>query len=136
MKSIGISATLGHSFRESRSKYLQNGSNNLGKSQFLSIATRLGEPTVGIDNSLSRLQRFFGRVSFDVNKWLFLEGTASIDRDSRLVPANGIFNPKDITFFYPGASASILMHEIIPGLKSNNILNFFKIRELLPKPVM
>ena len=133
VKSVGISATLGHSFRESRSKYLQNGSNNLGKSQFLSIATRLGEPTVGIDNSLSRLQRFFGRVSFDVNKWLFLEGTASIDRDSRLVPANGIFNPKDITFFYPGASASILMHEIIPGLKSNNILNFFKIRGAIAK---
>ncbi|MBK7345934.1 MAG: hypothetical protein IPI98_03230 [Chitinophagaceae bacterium] len=64
---------------------------------------------------------------------MFLEVTGSYDMDSRLVPANKIFQLKDISFFYPGASASILLHEIIPGLKDNNTLNFFKVRGAIAK---
>ena len=130
---VGLNGTLGYSYRDSRSKLQKTGSDNLGKSQFLSIATRLGEPTVNVDNTTSRTQRFFGRVGFDYDRWLFLEVTGSYDMDSRLVPANKIFQLKDISFFYPGASASILLHEIIPGLKDNNTLNFFKVRGAIAK---
>ena len=132
-KGVEFTATLGHSFRESRSKSLSIGSNNLGQTEFLSVSTRLGEPNVGVGQSLARLQRFFGRAGFNINKWLYLEGTASYDRDSRLVPANKIFQTKDISFFYPGANASFLLHEVIPGFKSNTVLNFFKVRAAIAR---
>ena len=51
---VGLNGTLGYSYRDSRSKLQKTGSDNLGKSQFLSIATRLGEPTVNVDNTTSR----------------------------------------------------------------------------------
>ena len=130
---IGISATAGHSFRESRTKFVSAGSNNLGQSAFLSITTRLGEPTVGVSSSLARLQRFFGRLEFNYNKMIYVGATASYDKDSRLVPANKIFNNKDISFFYPSVNTSILVHEIFPTLKENNVLNFFKIRGAVAK---
>ncbi len=133
VRDFDLSATVGHSFRESRTKFLSLGSNNLGQSPFLAVSTRLGEPAVTVDNSLSRLQRFFGRVGIGYDKWLFLEGTASYDRDSRLVPANKIFETKDISFFYPGASASVLLHEIIPGFKDNQFMNFLKLRGAIAK---
>ncbi len=127
-KSVDFSATLGHSFRETRSKFQSLGSNNLGLSEFLSIDVRQGEPNVDVDQSLARLQRFFGRVSFNINKWVNIEGTGSYDRDSRLVPANKLFNTNDVSFFYPSVNASLLLHEVIPGLKGNPVLNFFKVR--------
>lgn len=130
---LGISATVGHSFRESRVKNVTAGSNNLGTSTFLSIATRLGEPTVDVENSLARLQRFFGRVGFDYKGWAFVEGTASYDKDTRLVPANKIFENKDISFFYPGVSASLLLHQVIPGFKDNKIINYLKLRGAISK---
>jgi TonB-linked SusC/RagA family outer membrane protein len=123
-----FNATAGHSFRESKVRNISFGSNNLGQSAFLSITTRLGEPTVNERSSLARLQRFFGNVGISYNKWIFLEATASYDKDSRLVPANKVFNNKDISFFYPSVNTSILLHEIIPGLKDNKALNFFKVR--------
>ncbi len=133
IKDIDISATLGHSFRESRGRFLSLGSNNLGQSPFLAVSTRLGEPAVNVDNTLTRLQRFFGRVGFGYDKWLFLEATASYDRDSRLVPATRVVNAKDVSFFYPSASASILLHEVIPGFKENQIINFLKVRGAIAK---
>ena len=128
VKSFDITAIAGHSFRESRVRDLDLRSNNLGQSTFPSIATRLGEPSVSPNNSLQRLQRFFGSASVGYKKMVYVEGTASYDRDSRLVPANKIFETKDISLFYSGVNTSILLHEIIPGLKDNKIINFVKIR--------
>lgn len=127
-RKFGFNATVGHSFRESRTKNLSLGSNNLGQSAFLSVATRLGEPNVGEGQSLTRLQRFFANVGINYNRWVFLEASASYDRDSRLVPANKVFESKDISFFYPSVNTSILLHELIPGLKDNKVLSFFKVR--------
>ncbi len=125
---VGLSATAGHSFRESRTKFISAGSNNLGQSPFLSISTRLGEPTVGVTSSLARLERVFGRVEFNYNKMVYVQATGSYDKDSRLVPANKIFENKNIAFFYPGVNTSILIHEMIPSMKDNKVFNFFKIR--------
>ncbi len=132
-RDIEFTATVGHSYRESRSKFASVGSPNVGQTEFISLAGRLGELTGGVDNSLAKLQRFFGRAGFNFNKWLYLEGTASYDRDSRLVPANKIFQTSDISFFYPGANASFLLHEVIPGFKSNNVINFFKVRAAIAR---
>lgn len=131
---FGLAATLGYSFRESRTKSLSVGSTNLGQSTFLNIATRLNEPSAGFSTSKLRVDRFFGKVSLDYKKWAFLEGSFSNDRDSRLAPADPAkFNVSDVTFFYPSVSASFLLHEVIPGFKNNNVINFLKLRGSIAK---
>ncbi|MFN0081668.1 MAG: SusC/RagA family TonB-linked outer membrane protein [Ferruginibacter sp.] len=135
-KSVGkfdIIGLLGYSFRESRTKGISVGSNNLGQSQFLSISTRLGEPTVGLNNSLARLQRFFGKVGFNYDRKIYVEATGSYDQDSRLVPADKIFDTKRYSYFYPGINTSILLHEFFPSLKENKVLNFIQIRGAIAK---
>ncbi len=133
IKSLGISGTIGQSFREIRARTLQAGSTNLGFSEFLSIQARQGEPTVNVGNRLERLQRVFGRLGLDYKGKIFVEGTGSYDRDSRLVPADKQFSNKDISFFYPGGSVSVLLHKIIPGLEQNRVLNYIKVRGAISK---
>jgi TonB-linked SusC/RagA family outer membrane protein len=130
---VGLNALVGQSYRESNFKFVSNGAPNLGNATLLSIQLRKGEPTVGVDNSTTRLERYFGKVSFDYNNWAFLEATGSYDMDSRLVKPNTNFSKSDIAFFYPGVSASVLLHEVIPGLKSNNFVNYVKVRGAVSK---
>ncbi|GAA4319759.1 SusC/RagA family TonB-linked outer membrane protein [Flaviaesturariibacter amylovorans] len=130
---FGVNALVGHSYRESRSRFLSLGSNNLGTATAYTIALRKGEPNVDVDNSVTRLERYFGRVSFDFNKWAFIEATGSYDFDSRLVKPGVAFEKSDIGYFYPGVSASVVLSDAIPALKSNKILNYAKIRGAITK---
>lgn len=132
-KKFGFNAILGHSFRQSTSKSVSAGSDNLGTSNLLSLVARKGEPTVGVANVKTRLERFFGRIGFDYNGWAFLEATGSYDRDSRLAPPNGDFKMSDVSFFYPGVNASILLHEVIPGIKGSSVINYLKLRGAITK---
>jgi TonB-linked SusC/RagA family outer membrane protein len=125
---FGFNTLVGYSFRESRQKFLQAGSANLGQSPFLSIASRLGEPTVTSSNTLSRLQRLFGELEANFDRKIYVKLNANYDQDSRLAPPSGDFDRKRYSFFYPGISTSILLHEIIPGLKDNKVLSSAKIR--------
>jgi hypothetical protein len=63
---FGTNLLLGQSYRESSSSFLSAGSNNLGNATLLSIQMRKGEPAVGVNSSKSRLERFFGRLSLDL----------------------------------------------------------------------
>jgi TonB-linked SusC/RagA family outer membrane protein len=127
-----IDALLGHSFRDASSKNLNISSNNLGNSTLYNVAVRKGEPTVSESDSKNRLQRFFGKVGVGYNDWAFAEITGSYDMDSRLGnPYN--FKTGDISFFYPGASLSFLLHEAIPGLKDNKYISFLKLRGAISK---
>lgn len=133
-KKLGISGTLGQSFRQTNSNDVGVSSTNLGQSTFLSIQNRIGEPNVSVGSSISRLTRVFGRVALDYDGWAFVEGTASYDRDSRNAPRDGSsFSNADISYFYPGVNASVLLHKVIPGLSGNKTLNFFKLRGALSK---
>jgi TonB-linked SusC/RagA family outer membrane protein len=125
---FGVNVLAGQSYRESSFKYLSVGSNNLGNATLLSIQLRKGEPGVNVDNSVTRLERYFGRVSFDYDNWAFLEGTASYDFDSRLVKPGSFSGKSDIGFFYPGVSASVLLHEVIPAVKSSKLISYLKLR--------
>ena len=129
---FNLNGTVGYSFRETRTRDLSIGSANLGQTTFFSIVNRLGEPSVGVDNSLSRLGRVFGRVGVNYKRAVYLEGTASYDRDSRLAPANRDIVNKKIDVFYPSVNTSILLHEIFPSIKGD-ILNFAKIRGAIAK---
>ncbi len=132
-KNLGVNGTVGYSLRDVRGKIVSAGSNNLGFSEFLSIAARQGEPQVGVSNFTSKLRRYFGRVSFDYKQMIFLEGTGSYDTDSKLAPVGKDFSNSDISFFYPGVNAAILIHKMIPSLENNRILNYIKLRGAITK---
>jgi len=133
-KKVGINGTLGQSFRQTNSNGVSASSSNLGQSTFLSIQNRIGEPSVGVGSSISRLTRLFGRVGFDLDGKAFVEGTASYDRDSKNAPRDGsTLNLSDISYFYPGVNASVLLHKLIPALNGNKYINFLKVRGALSK---
>lgn len=128
-KKIGITGTLGQSFRQSNSNDWGISSGNLGQSTFLSIQNRIGEPNVSVGSTVSRLSRLFGNVNFNYEGWANLEINGSYDRDSRNAPRDGSsFSNDDISYFYPGVNASVLLHKAIPALSGNKYINFLKIR--------
>ncbi len=130
---FGIGALVGHSYRETSSRYLTAGSNNLGTATLFTTQLRKGEPTVDFANNRNRLERYFGRISFDYDNWAFVEATGSYDIDSRLVKPNSEFKKSDIAFFYPGVSASFLLNQVIPTLRESNTFSYFKLRGAISK---
>ncbi len=130
---FGLGLLLGQSYRESTFRFLSNGSNNLGNANLLTVQLRKGEPTVNVDNSKNRLERYFGKFSFDYKNWAFLEATGSYDFDSRLSNPTVYKSKDDIGFFYPGVSTSFLLHEVIPGLKSSKLISYLKLRGAVTK---
>jgi TonB-linked SusC/RagA family outer membrane protein len=130
---FNVGGLLGHSYRETRRKAVTAGSNNLGTSELLSIVARKGEPTVGVGNSKTRLERLFGKINLEYDGWAFLEATGSYDKDSRLASPSGDFPTSQIAFFYPGVNASILLSEVIPAIKSSKTVSYLKIRGAISK---
>ncbi len=130
---FGLGLLVGQSYRQSKTRFLSAGSNNLGTATLFTTQLRKGEPNIAVDNTKTRLERYFGRLSFDYDNWAFLEATGSYDIDSRLVKPGTEFKKSDIAFFYPGVSASILLNQVIPGLKESNDISYLKLRGAVSK---
>ena len=130
---FGVDVLGGYSFRQTNTRFQSIGSDNLGFSPFLSIASRLGEPAVADQRSKVSVDRVFGTLGFDYKEAIYIQGTASYDRDSRLAPPAGDITSKQIGVFYPGINTSILLHKLIPAITNNNFLNTFKIRGAISK---
>jgi outer membrane receptor protein involved in Fe transport len=89
--------------------------------QMYNVAYRTGEPGAS-DYEIDRASMgLFADITIGYKNWLFLHGSGRNDWDSRLVKTNR-------SFFYPGADASIVLSEIIPGLKDNSTFSFLKVR--------
>lgn len=123
-----VFGVVGHTYRESSSKFVSASSNNLGNATLLSIVMRKGEPSVGVSNSKTRLERFFGTAAINFNDWATIEGTASYDYDSRLWKTGVVKDKSDIGYFYPGVNASVILSDAIPALKSSNVISYLKVR--------
>lgn len=132
-KDFGISALLGQSYREITSRFLSAGSDNLGSATIFTPQLRKGEAAIDRDNSQSRLERYFGKISLDYNNWAFIEATGSYDIDSRLVKPGTDFKKSDIAFFYPGISTSLVLSDAIPALNQLDFLSYLKLRGSLSK---
>ncbi|MBS1742162.1 MAG: SusC/RagA family TonB-linked outer membrane protein [Bacteroidetes bacterium] len=127
-KNLGINGTIGWSQRDIKGQTSTVGASTLGFSEFLSVAVRQGDFASGASNYKTKLRRWFGRVGLDYKGTLFLEATGSYDTDSRLSPVGSNYSVNDISFFYPGVNASVLINKLIPSLDNNKIINYAKIR--------
>lgn len=73
---------------------------------------------------LSRQLAFFGEFSVNYKNYIFLTYSHRFETSS-------IF-PKDFrNYNYPAGSLSIIVSDIFPALKKNNVLNYFKLRTSL-----
>ncbi len=127
-----LDGLIGQSYREINSKSVSNSSDNLGIPGVFNVSVRKGEPNVSEGNSKTKLERYFGKISAGYENWAFAEVTGSNDIDSRLAnPYDYKF--KDISFFYPGVSASAVLSEVIPAVKNSKYISFLKLRSAISK---
>jgi len=127
-----IEGLLGQSFRETATKSVNVGTNNLGIPDVYNVSARKGEPSASEGNSKARLQRYFGRASFNYGGWANLELTGSYDYSSLLANPYD-YNVSDVNFFYPGANIAFVLNEMIPGLKNNRTISYLKVRGAISK---
>ena len=127
-----IEGLIGQRFRESESKSVNVGSNNLGIPGVFNVGVRKGEPSASESNSMTRLQQFFGRASFNYMGWANVEFTGSYDYDSRLSNPYA-YNVADVNFFYPGVNVSFVLSDAIASLKNSDVLSYLKVRGAISK---
>lgn len=127
-----LEGLIGQSYRETNQKSISVSSNNLTFPTLFNVIGRKGEPGVGESNSRTRLQRFFGKVAVGYNNWAFAEFTGSYDMDSRLAYYYD-YDFDAISYFYPGASLSVLLSEAIPAIKNSSVISYLKLRGAISK---
>ena len=123
---FSVDALVGHSYRQDKAKSIDINGNNLIIPGLYNVSNRTGEAGVSESNSKTRLIGAFGKVSVGYKNWAFVEFTGRNDWDSRLPQDN-------LSFFYPGASASVVLSDAIGALKNSEILSYLKIRGSVSK---
>jgi hypothetical protein len=116
-----IDGLLGQSYRETYSKSTSVSGSNLIIPTLFNISNRTGEPGAGSSFSETKLMGAFGKISVGYDNWAFVEFTGRNDWDSRL-PKNGR------SFFYPGASASLVLSDAIEAIKKSDVISYLKLR--------
>ncbi|MDF2193356.1 SusC/RagA family TonB-linked outer membrane protein [Paraflavitalea sp. CAU 1676] len=94
--------------------------NNLVIPELYNVSNRTGEAIASEFNSEIRTAAAFGKVSLGWDDWAFLELTGRNEWDSRL-------SLNKNSFFYPGASLSVLLHEVLPQFKTSTV-SYLKVR--------
>jgi TonB-linked SusC/RagA family outer membrane protein len=123
---FSVSALVGHSFREDNQKSVVVSGNDLIIPTLFNVSNRTGEPGVGQGFSKSRNIGAFGRVEFGYKNWAFLEVTGRNDWDSRLPQG-------DLSFFYPGASLSLVLSDAVEAIKNSPTISYLKLRGSVSK---
>ncbi len=122
---FSLDGLVGQSFRQVTSKSIGISGSNLIIPTLFNVANRTGLPGVSEGNSKTRLMGVFGKVTVGYKNWAFLEFTGRNDWDSRL-PSN------NRSFFYPGGSASVVLSDAFPAIKSN-VISYLKVRASVSK---
>jgi TonB-linked SusC/RagA family outer membrane protein len=122
---------VGGSIRQDRAKDVQVGGNNLVVPNLFNVSVRSGDANVGLypNNNYdveSRLLSAYGTVGLSYKGWANVEFTGRNDWDSRLLQQNR-------SFFYPAANASLVLSDLVDGLKNSNSISFVKLRGAISK---
>jgi TonB-linked SusC/RagA family outer membrane protein len=87
-----------------------------------STRLRLNRNKIGEWNYVQTRQiAYFGEVALSYKNYAFLNYTHRFEQASTLPKQNRRYN-------YPGASLSLIVSDLLPGLKKGNILNYWKLR--------
>lgn len=118
---LNIRGLLGNLTRQTFSKGTFVSGGNLVIPTLFNVANRTGEPGASSSFSDARLSSVFGSVTLGYNNLFFVELTGRNDWDSRL-PVD------DRSYFYPGASASLIVSDLIPSIAEGKLLSSLKLK--------
>jgi outer membrane receptor protein involved in Fe transport len=119
-KKVSVDAFVGTSILSRDSKTLNLQGNNLVVPTVFNVANRTGDPVLSEGSTQIRTNSAIGQATFGYDNKVFVTVSGRNDWDSRL-PKKGN------SFFYPGANASIIVSDIIPGIKGN-VLSLLKLK--------
>jgi TonB-linked SusC/RagA family outer membrane protein len=110
----------GHYLREGEIRELNSGGTNLVVPELYNISNALN--TSGSNNlTKTRMMSVYGSVGIGYKGWANVEVTGRNDWVS-------VFAEENRGFFYPGVSASLVITDMIPSLKSGDFLSYLKFR--------
>lgn len=119
---FSVKAVLGNNVRQYSSQYLTASANALSVPGVFNIASnRVGELTGDQADFRYRQVAFFGDLTLGYKNFLFLHGSGRQEGIS-------ILDPEYRSYFYPAVDASLVFTELLPGLKSSNLLDYGKLR--------
>ena len=120
LRKFSVDALVGASnlYRETRTSNITG--NNLVVPTLYNVANRTGEPGVTEGTTQIRTNSVIGQATFGYNNMVFVTVSGRNDWDSRLPVNNN-------SFFYPGANASLIVSDIIPGIRGN-VLSLLKLK--------
>ena len=118
---LNIKGLLGNLTRQTFSKGTFVSGGNLVIPTLFNVANRTGEPGASSTFSDARLSSVFGSLTLGYNNLLFVELTGRNDWDSRLPADNR-------SYFYPGASASLIVSDLIPSIAEGKLLSSLKLK--------
>ena len=118
---FSIDGLVGHSFRQTTAKSIAVSGSNLIIPTLYNVVNRTGEPGASESNTKTRAVGVFGKVALGYKNWAFVELTGRNDWDSRL-PQGAL------SFFYPGASVSFVLSDVLPFIKNSNFISYLKVR--------
>ncbi len=113
---------LGQNFRADQTRNVTVGATNLLLPDLFNTDIRLGELAASSGSELTQYRSLsvYGELIAGYNQFLFVTLTGRNDWVS-------VLHPNNRSYFYPGVSASLILHETIPALKENEILTFAKV---------
>ncbi|WP_295770798.1 SusC/RagA family TonB-linked outer membrane protein [uncultured Mucilaginibacter sp.] len=120
-----VGAILGTYVRQDESRDTRVGA-TLVVPELYNISQRVGLLTGSSPFSRNRLFSYYGTANVSYKGWANLELTGRNDRVSVLDPSNN-------SFFYPGATASIVVSDAFDFFKNNDAISYFKIRGAINK---
>ena len=117
---ISVRAIAGATTRQGYSKSTEVVASSLEINDFFNVKNRVGELGGSSSWSDSRSMAVFGDVTVGYKNYAYLHASGRNDWSSLL-------DPSKWSFFYPGIDASVILTEMLPGLKSN-LLTYLKLR--------
>jgi len=126
---FSVDGLVGQNFGQSTAKSVGVSGANLIIPTLFNVSNMGLDPTLGNlseSNSKTRAIGVFGKLTFGYKNWAFLEVTGRNDWDSRLPQGN-------LSFFYPGASVSLVLSDALDFIKSSSVVSYLKVRGSISK---
>jgi len=118
---LKVKGIVGTSLYSQQYETIYDAASSLVIPELYNISNRVGEPVV----SQATLERsnigLFGDVTLGYRDYAFLHFSGRNDWDSRLTKENR-------SFFYPAADVSLVLSDMFPTIKDNQVLSFLKLR--------
>jgi outer membrane receptor protein involved in Fe transport len=116
-----VNAIVGHYYSQNDRKDANVGVSNLVVPELFNVANRTGELTGSSYMSRIRQMAVFGSLGLSYKGWANLELTGRNEWTSVLAAENR-------SFFYPGASLSLVLSDAIPTIQNSNTISYLKVR--------